>query len=81
METIKKANVPMCILLLVAIRMMMPDASIALSLFGLGCVALFGYQSYLNKKFTKSLDQATKEELETIENKEKLNLLIRFFET
>lgn len=68
MDTIKKTNVPMCILLLVALRMMLPDASIALSLFGLGAVALFGYQKYLDKKFTKSLDQATKEELETIKN-------------
>jgi hypothetical protein len=68
METIKKTNVPMCILLFVAIRMLFSDASVALSVFGLGAVALFGYQQYLDKKFTKSLDQTTKEEIETIRN-------------
>ncbi len=63
MEGIKKINVPMSILLLVALRMLFPDASIALSIFGLGTLALYGYSLFLSKKYTKSLDEKVREEL------------------
>lgn len=68
METIKKANVPMCLLLLTTIRMMFPDASLSLALFGLGITSLFAYKQYLDKRFTKSLDQSLKEELDNIKS-------------
>ena len=68
MEAIKKVNVPMCILLLVSIRMMFTDASFALSIFGIGIAGLYAYDMWMAKKYTKSLDQSTREELDSIKS-------------
>lgn len=68
MEKIKKINVLMCLLLAVGIRMLFPDAGFALSLFGIGAMGLYAYQMYLNKRYTKSLDETVREELNNIKS-------------
>lgn len=68
MEKLKNINFPLFLLVLISVRMLFPDASIALSIFGLGLIGLYGYSEYLSRKFTKSLDQKVREELESIKS-------------
>jgi hypothetical protein len=63
MEYIKKTNVPMLLLCLVAIRMLFSDASIALAIFGLATTGLYAYKMYLNSKVTEPLSDEVKQEL------------------
>lgn len=68
MEFVKKINFPMLLLGILSLRMLLPDASIAQSLFSLGLIGLFGYDLFLSKKHTKSLDQKVREELDAMKS-------------
>lgn len=67
MEILKKYY-PMILLGLVTIRLMFPDAGVSVSLFGLGLVALFGYDKFLQSKVSKPLDQVVMERLDSMQN-------------
>lgn len=68
MEHIKKINVSMVLLVVLSIRMLFSDASLAQSIFALGLVALFAYSKFLNSKKVKPLDEEIKEELNKMKN-------------
>lgn len=68
MEHIKKVNVPMSLLLLITLKVLLIETSLATTLFGVGLVALFAYQMYLNSKIVKPLDEEVKKQLEMMKN-------------
>jgi hypothetical protein len=67
-EYIKKTNISMLLLVLVSARMLFPDASVALSIFGLGLSGLFAYGQYLKSKQVPDINEEIKKELSSMKS-------------
>lgn len=69
MEFIKKANVPMVLLVLCTIRSLMPDVSVSLAIICVALSALYAYRLFLDSKITKPLDKVVLDELSEMKSK------------
>ena len=63
-----KKYYPMALLGLITLKMLIPGSDWSVSLFGLGLVALFGYNQFLDSKKSKPLDQTVNERLDSMQN-------------
>lgn len=68
MEYIKKINVPMALLCVLAARLLFTDSAFAMSILGLGVIALYGYNQYLESKKEIPVNDEVKREIESIKN-------------